>query len=293
MDRGAWQATVHGVTKSWTRLSRHTQVLTTCIHVDDAYDTHVCAHRYMFAWVCLYMKVFLALVTEKIQRDSNTVITPGALVLDIIPCLTKRNDGSAEKRLSPGFIWKCFYFVFERYCHSVRFSHSVMSHSLQSHGLQHPRLPCPSPTPGACSNSRPLSQWCQTTISFSAAPFSSCLQSFPASGSFQMGQLFAPGGQRIGISLGISPSNEYSGLTSFRIDWFDLLAVQGTLKSLLQHHTSKASILRCSAFFIVQPSHPYMTPGKTIALTRWTFVGKVMSLLFNMLSVLVIAFLIS
>ena len=158
MDRGAWQATVHGITKSWTRLSMHTQVLTTCIHVDDAYDTHMCAHRYMFAWVCLYMKVFLALVTEKIQGDSNTVITPGTLVLDIIPCLTKRNDGSAEKRLSPGFIWKCFYFVFERYCHSVRFSHSVVSHSLQSHGLQHPRLPCPSPTPGAYSNSSPLSQ---------------------------------------------------------------------------------------------------------------------------------------
>ena len=82
----------------------------------------------------------------------------------------------------------------------------------------------------------------------------------------------------------ISPSSEYSGLISFRIGWFDLLAVQGTLKSLLQHHSSKASILQCSAFFIVQFSHPYMTTGKLIALTRWTFVGKVMSLLFNMLS---------
>ena len=93
------------------------------------------------------------------------------------------------------------------------------------------------------------------------------------------------------FSFNISPSNEYSGLISFRINWLDLLAVQGTLKSLLQHHTSKASILRCSAFFIVQPSHPYMTTGKTIALTRWTFVGKVMLLLFNMLSRLVITFL--
>ena len=93
------------------------------------------------------------------------------------------------------------------------------------------------------------------------------------------------------FSFKISPSNEYSGLTSSRIDWLDLLAVQGTLKSLLQHHSSKASILRCSAFFIVQLSHPYMATGKTIALTRWTFVGKVMSLLFNMLSRLVIAFL--
>ena len=93
------------------------------------------------------------------------------------------------------------------------------------------------------------------------------------------------------FSFNISPSNEYSGLISFKIDWLDLLAAQGTLKSLLQHHSLKASILRCSAFFIVQLSHPYMTTGKTIALTRWTFVDKVMSLLFNMLSRLVRAFL--
>ena len=93
------------------------------------------------------------------------------------------------------------------------------------------------------------------------------------------------------FSFSISPSNEYPGLISFRMDWVHLLAVQGTLKSLLQHHSSKASILRCSAFYIVQLSHPYRTTGKTIALTRWTFVGKVMSLLFNMLSRLVITFL--
>ena len=93
------------------------------------------------------------------------------------------------------------------------------------------------------------------------------------------------------FSFSISPSNEYSGLISFRMDWLDFLAVQGTLKNLLQHHSSKVSILQCSAFFIVQLSHPYMTTGKTIALTRWTFVIKVMSLLFNMLSRLVITFL--
>ena len=93
------------------------------------------------------------------------------------------------------------------------------------------------------------------------------------------------------FSFSISPSNAYSGLVCFRMDWLDLLAVQGALKSLLQHHSSKASILRCSTFFIVQLSHPYMTTGKTIALTRWMFVGKVMSLLFNMLSRLLIAFL--
>ena len=102
-----------------------------------------------------------------------------------------------------------------------------------------------------------------------------------------MSQFSTSGGQSIGD---ISPSNEHPGLISFRMDWLDLLAVQGTLKILLQYHSSKASILQCSAFIIVQLSHPYMTTGKTIALTRWTFVGKVMSLLFNMLSRLVITF---
>ena len=134
----------------------------------------------------------------------------------------------------------------------------------------------------------PLSRWCRLTISSSVVLFSFCLQSFPASGSFQMSQFFASGGQSIGTSA--SASNEYFGLISFRMDWLDLLAVQGTLKSLLQHHSSKASILRRLAFFIVQFLHPYVTIGKTIALTRWTFVGKVMSLLFNMLSRLVITF---
>ena len=156
--------------------------------------------------------------------------------------------------------------------------------------LQHIRLPCP-PTPGACLNSCPSIRWYDPTISSSAIPFSSGLQSFPASESFPMSWLFASGGQSTGhlsFSLSISPSNEYSGLISFRMDWFDLLAVQGTLRSLLQHHSSKASIFRCSAFFIAQLSHPYMTTGKTTALTRWTFVGKV---IFYMLFRLVIAFL--
>ena len=121
-------------------------------------------------------------------------------------------------------------------------------------------------------------------------PFSACLQSFPASGSFPTSQLFPSGGQSTGsFSFSISPSSEHPGLISFKMDWLDLLAVQGTLKSLLQHHSSKASVLQRSAFFIVHLSHPYMTTGKTIALTRRTFVGKVMSLLFNMLSRLLIA----
>ena len=153
------------------------------------------------------------------------------------------------------------------------FSCSVVSDSLWPHGL-HARLPCPSPSPGAWSNSCPLSWWCHPTISSSVIPFSSCLQSFPASGSFLMSWLFTSGGQSTGaqakeLSFSISLSNEYSGLISFRIDWFDLFAIQDTVKSLLQHHNSKALILWHSDFFMVQLSHPYMTTGKTIALTSW------------------------
>ena len=122
----------------------------------------------------------------------------------------------------------------------------------EPHEPQHTRPPCPSPPPAVYPNSCPLSQWCHPIISSSVVPFSSCPQSFPASGSFLMSQLFSSSGQSIGsLSFSISSSNEHSGLISFRTDWLDLLAVQGTLKSLLQHHSSKASILQHSAFFIV------------------------------------------
>ena len=141
-----------------------------------------------------------------------------------------------------------------------------------------PGFPCPSSTPGTYSVSCSLSWWCHPTISSSVIPFSSHLQSFPASRSFQMSQLFSSGGQSIGVSALTSalPMNTQVSTVSFRMD---LLAVQGTLKNLLQHHSSKASVLRCSAFFTVQLSHPCITTGKTIALARRTFVGKVMSLL--------------
>ena len=175
---------------------------------------------------------------------------------------------------------------------SVQFSHSVMSSFLWPHGLQHSRFPCPSPAPGACSNSCPLSQWCHPTISSSVIPFSSRLQSLPPSGSFRMSQFFTSGGHSIGVSASTSV------LPMSMQDWFPLglsglilPAVQGMLKSLLQHHSSKTSVLRGSAFLLVQFSHPYMTIGETIALTIQTFVNKGMSLLFNMLSRLVIAFL--
>ena len=131
---------------------------------------------------------------------------------------------------------------------SVQFSHSVVSNSLQPHGRQRAKLPCPSPTPGAYTNSCPLSRWCHPTILSSFVPFSSCLQTFPASGSFPMRQFSPSGGQNIGVSASISsPSSEYSGLISFRMEWLDLFA--GTLKSLLQHHSWKAAILWNSALY--------------------------------------------
>ena len=150
----------------------------------------------------------------------------------------------------------------------VQFS-SVQSFSrvplFATHEPQHSRHLCPSPTLGVYSNSCPLSRWYHPTISTSVMPLSSCPQSLPASGSFQMSQLFTSGGQSIGVSASASV------LPMDIQDWFlDILAVQGTLRSLLQHHSSKASILWHSAFFTVQLSHPYMTTGKIIALTRRT-----------------------
>ena len=166
-----------------------------------------------------------------------------------------------------------------------------MSDSLWPHGLQCARLPCPSSTPRACLNSCPLSQWFHPIISSSVVPFSSYLQSFPASRSFLVSGPFSSGSQRISFSFSISPFNKYSGLISFRTDRFDLLAVQGTLKSLLQQHSSKTSILQLSAFFMVQLRHPYMTTRKKIDLTIQIFVDTIMSLIFNALSSLVIIFL--
>ena len=170
---------------------------------------------------------------------------------------------------------------------TVQFSHSVTSDSLQPHGLQHARPPCPSP-----ELTQTHVHWVGDAIQPSH-PLSSLLllpSIFPSIRVFSSESVLCITWPKYwSFSFNISPSNVYSGLISFRIDWLDLLAVQGTLKSL-QHHSSKASVLRCLAFFMVQFSHLYMTNGKTIALSRWTFVGKVMSLLFNMLSRFVIAF---
>ena len=154
---------------------------------------------------------------------------------------------------------------------------SVVSGSLWPHELQHTRIPCPSPTPRVCSNLCPLSQWCHPTISSTVVSFSACLQSCPASGLFKWVSSSHQLPKVLESQLQHQSFSWNSGLISFRMDWLDLLAVQRTLKSLFQHHSWKASVLWCSAFFIVQLSHPYMTTGKTVALTRWTFVGKVMS----------------
>ena len=139
---------------------------------------------------------------------------------------------------------------------SVQFSHSVRSNSLYPHGQQHARLLCPSPAPRAYTNSCPSSWWYHSTISSSVVLFSSCLEYFPASGSFLVSQFFHQVTKYWSFSFSISPSNKYSGLIFFRINWSDLLAIQGTLKNLLQHHSSKATIPQHSAFFIVQLSHP-------------------------------------
>ena len=152
------------------------------------------------------------------------------------------------------------YFFFS----SILFSHSVMSNSLRPHEPQHARPPCPSPIPGVYSNSCPLSQWCHPTISSSVGPLLLLPSIFPSIRVFSNESFLCIRGPKYwSFSFNVSPSNEYSRLISFGMDWLDLLAVQQILKSLLQHHRSKASILWCSAFFIVQLSHPYTTTGKT------------------------------
>ena len=174
---------------------------------------------------------------------------------------------------------------------SVQFSHSVLSGSLWPHEPQQARPPCPSPTPRVHPNPCPLSRWCHSNHLILCRPLLLLLSIFPSIRVFSNeSALCIRWPEYWSFSFNISPSSEHPGLIFFRMDWLDLLAVQGTLKSLLQQ-SSKASTLWHSAFFIVQLSHPYMITGKTIALTRQTLVGKVMSLLFNMLSRLVITFL--
>ena len=147
-----------------------------------------------------------------------------------------------------------------------------MSHSLGPHGLQHTRLPCPSPSPRVCSNSCPLSQWCPSNHLILCGPLLLPPSIFPSIRVFSSESALRIGWPKYwSFSFSISPSSEYSRPISLRMDWLDLLAVQGTLKGLLQHHSSKASVLQCSAPFIVQLSHPYMTTGKTTAFKKTTY----------------------
>ena len=191
--------------------------------------------------------------------------------------------------LVPTFMQTCVTWLMPP---DLQFSCSVMSDILRPHESQQGRPPYPSPTPGVHSNSTSIESvmppshliLCRPLLLLPPIPPNIRVFSNEATLRMRWPKYWS-------FSFSISPSNEHPGLISFRMDWLDLLVVQGTLKSLLQHHSSKASILQCSAFFTVQLSHPYMTTGKTIALTRWTAVGKVMSLLFNMLSRLVITFL--
>ena len=173
-----------------------------------------------------------------------------------------------------------------------QFSRSVVSDSLRPHESQHARPPCPSPTPGVHPNPRPIELVMPSSHLILCHPLL-LLPPIPASFRvFSNESAFCMRWPKYwSFSFSIITSKEIAGLISFRMDWLDLLAVLGTLKSLFQHHSSRASILWRSAFFTVQLSHPYMTTGKTVALTRWTFVGKVMSLPLNMLSRLVITLL--
>ena len=176
--------------------------------------------------------------------------------------------------------------------YSVQFSCSVVSDSLRPHEPQHVRPPCPSPTSRVHPKPCPLCRVMPSNHFILCRPLLLLSSIFPSIRVFSNESALCIRWPKYwSFSFNISPSNEHPGLISFMIDWLDLHAIQGTLKSLLQQQSSEASILQCSAFFTVQLSHPYITTGKTIALTRWTFVGKVISLLLNMLSRLVITFL--
>ena len=201
-----------------------------------------------------------------------------------------RNE--AEKECVGGFIWLYIWNKHNVVNRLLLFSHTVVSDTAipRTAACQ---LPCPSPSsPWDYSNASPLSWWWHPTISSSVVPFSSRPQSFQASGYFSNESVLHIRWPKYwSFSVSISPSNEFSGLISFRMDWLDLLTVLGTLRSTFQYHSSKASVLQCSAFFLIQLSHPYMTTGKTMALIIRTFVSKVMSQLFNILCRFVIAFL--
>ena len=234
---------VHGRSSTWIDFVEWINTLTPCLYY--VMLAYVCAHSVMC--VTPWTTACQASLSMGFPRQMYWSWLPFPSAGDL------PDPGIQAESLSPA--WASGFFTTDPcgrplLLHWVQFSHSALSNSLWPHELQHARPPCPLPTPGVHPNPCPLSWWWHQTISSSVILFSSCLQSFPVSGSIQMSQFFTSGGQSFCFS--ISPSNEYSELISFRMDWLDLLAVQGTLKSLLQQHSSKASILRHSAFFTVQ-----------------------------------------
>ena len=248
-----------------------------------------CGHCWVFQ-ICWHIECSIFTASSFRIWNSSTGIPSPPLALFVVMFfkahLTSHFRMSGSRGvITPSWLsetWRSFLHSSSVYsCPFLISSASDRFNFFQPHELQHVRLHRPSPSPGACSNLCPSSWWCHPATSSSVIPFSSCLQSFPASEFFPMSQFFTLGGQSIGVSPSVLPMTIQ--------DWFPLgltgwisLQFKGLLKSLLQHHSSKASIFWRSTFFMVQISHPYMTTGKTIALTRRTFVGKTMSLLFTL-----------
>ena len=227
---------------------------------------------------CSISKTVLSLMFLRVSVDESIV---GGKPLSFLPCPSSKQAQRTALKLinihevvnSGRNLDGCAPPLFP----ALLFTHQGMSDSLWPHGLQQVKPLCPSPSPRVCPGSHPLNWWCHPTNSSSVDLLTSAFNLSQHQGLFNESALCIRWPRDWTITFSISPSNDYSGLLSFRIDWFDLLAVQGTLKSFLQHHSLKASFLQCSAFFMVQLSHLYMTTGETIALTRWAFV--MMSLL--------------
>ena len=235
------------------------------------------AWAYMCVWVCVHVYVFGSLDGAVRRTLWLTAAIFALYFIRLLALTAQRGNFSSINNYTDETFWNVTLEQFHILCLTLISPlkafvvvQLLSRICLWPHGLQHTRPPCPSPSPRACSNSCSLSRCCHPIISSCVVPFSSCLQSFPASGSFPVGRFF-DSGKYWSFNFNISPTDEYSGLISFKMDWLDLLVVQGTLKSLLQHRSSKGSILWHSAFLMVQLSHSYMTTGKTYSYTFQKF----------------------
>ena len=249
----------------------------------------VCVCMCVVLCIWLISSLALWLPQSKYSYNHKTLLSPLHNRIHSLHLPIKCWHPLAHKLLYKYLFYKCYihgilpYVSFWEWLFYTSIQPLSCVDSLRPHGLQHARLPCPSPTPRVYFNSFTLSWWCHPTISSSVVPLTSNIQSFPASESFPMSQLFASGGQNIGVSA--STSVLMNTQNWFPLGWTGWISLQSKgLSNLLQHYNWKASIFRCSALLMVQLSHPYMTVGKILALTRWTFVSNVVSLLLNMLS---------